>query len=151
MKNILKEIVLFTIILLLFIYSLTNNTLITEKIIYSTNIWLTKIVPTLFPTFIIVDLISNSKIPYYISKYLHINYIYILSIISGSPSNAYLLSNYNNQDLTKLLATTKYTSFIFMFGRNGGGLPRKDYTLQMRAIIYLNFPQVIYHNYARQI
>ena len=115
MKNILKEIVLFTIILLLFIYSLTNNTLITEKIIYSTNIWLTKIVPTLFPTFIIVDLISNSKIPYYISKYLHINYIYILSIISGSPSNAYLLSNYNNQDLTKLLATTKYTSFIFTY------------------------------------
>ncbi len=114
MKNILKELILFTILLIYFIYCLTNNDYITTKTIYSVTIWLKKIIPTLFPTFIIVDLIYNSNLPYYINKYLHINYIYLLSIISGSPSNAYILNKYNI-DITKLLAVTKYTSPIFTY------------------------------------
>lgn len=114
MKKLLKEIILFTIIIAYFIYSIKYNYLIKEQTIYSINIWINKIIPTLFPTFIIVDLIYSSKTPYYIEKYLHINFIYILSIISGSPSNAYILNKYN-QDITELLATTKYTSPIFTY------------------------------------
>ena len=114
MKNILKETTLFTILITYFIYCLTNNTYIVSKTIYSVNIWLHKIIPTLFPTFIIVDLIYSSNLPYYISKYLHLNYIYLLSIISGSPSNAYMLNKYD-VDITKLLAVTKYTSPIFTY------------------------------------
>lgn len=114
MKNIIKNILLFTIISLYFVYCLTNNTYIKEQVIYSFNIWITKIIPTLFPTFIIIDIIYNSNIPYYINKYLHINYIYILSIISGSPSNAYILSKYK-ENITKHLSTTKYTSLIFTY------------------------------------
>lgn len=114
MKNILKELLLFTIIILYFYYSYTYNAFIKEQVIYSINIWISKIIPSLFPTFIIVDLIYNSKIPYYIEKYFHINFIYIFSIISGSPSNAYILSKYN-QDITKILAVTKYTSPIFTY------------------------------------
>lgn len=114
MKNIIKEILLFTIIFILLIYSFTNNLEISTKIIDTLNIFITKILPSLFPTFIIVDLIYHSKIPYLIEKYLHINYIYILSIISGSPSNAYILNKYN-QDITKLLAVTKYTSPLFTY------------------------------------
>lgn len=114
MKNIIKNILLFTIISLYFVYCLTNNTYIKEQVIYSFNIWITKIIPSLFPTFIIIDIIYNSNIPYYINKYLHINYIYILSIISGSPSNAYILSKYK-ENITKHLSTTKYTSLIFTY------------------------------------
>lgn len=114
MKNIIKNILLFTIITLYFVYCLTNNTYIKEQVIYSFNIWITKIIPSLFPTFIIIDIIYNSNIPYYINKYLHINYIYILSIISGSPSNAYILSKYK-ENITKHLSTTKYTSLIFTY------------------------------------
>ena len=112
MKNKIKNIFLFTIIIIYFIYCITNNTYIKLQTINSFNLWITKIIPSLFPTFIIVDLIYNSNIPYYINKYLHINYIYILSIISGSPSNAYILNKYN-QDITKLLSVTKYTSPIY--------------------------------------
>lgn len=114
MKNIIKEILLFTIIILYFIYCLKYNIYIKDQVIYSINIWLTKIIPSLFPTFILIDLIYNSNIPYYINKYLHINCLYILSIISGSPSNAYILSK-ESFDITKLLSITKYTSFIFTY------------------------------------
>ena len=114
MKNIIKEIILFTIIILYLIYCLTFNSYIKEQVIYSINIWITKIIPSLFPTFIIIDLIYNSNIPYYISKYLHINCLYILSIISGSPSNAYILKK-TNADITKQLSVTKYTSLIFTY------------------------------------
>ena len=114
MKNILKEIFIFTIIFLYFIYIIKYNSYITEQTIYSVNIWLNKILPTLFPTFIIVDIIYNTNLPYYIEKYLHINFIYIISILSGSPSNAYILNKYN-QNITKILSVTKYTSPIFTY------------------------------------
>ena len=114
MKNKVSNFVLFTIIFLYFVYCIKNNIYIKNQVLYSFEIWITKIIPSLFPTFIIVDLIHNSKIPYYINKYLHINYIYILSIISGSPTNAYILNKYN-QDITKHLSITKYTSLIFTY------------------------------------
>lgn len=114
MKNTIKEVTLFTIIILYFIYCLKYNLYIKDQVIYSLNIWITKIIPSLFPTFIIIDLIYNSNIPYYINKYLHINCLYILSIISGSPSNAYILSK-SQEDITKTLSVTKYTSLIFTY------------------------------------
>lgn len=114
MRNKLKELLMFTLIIIYFIYSIKYNSYISKQVLYSVNIWLTKIIPSLFPTFIIVDLIYNSKIPYYLEKYLHINFIYIITIISGSPSNAYILNKYN-QDITKYLSTTKYTSPIFTY------------------------------------
>ena len=72
MKNKFKNIILFTIIFIYFIYCITNNTYITKQTIYSFNLWLTKIIPSLFPTFIIVDLIYNSNLikgRYYVRVY----------------------------------------------------------------------------------
>ena len=114
MKNKIKDFILFTILVFYFIYCITNNLYIKNQIIYSFNIWITKIVPSLFPIFIIVDIIYNSNIPLYIEKYFSINTTYILSIISGSPSNAYILNKYNT-DITKQLSITKYTSPIFTY------------------------------------
>ena len=114
MKNKIKDLILFTILALYFTFCITNNNYIKNQIIYSLNIWITKILPSLFPTFIIVDLLYNSSLPLYIEKYLHINFYYILSIISGSPSNAYILNKYNT-DITKHLSITKYTSPIFTY------------------------------------
>ncbi len=114
MKNKLKEVLIFTIIITYLLYSLTFNSYIKEQVIFSIDIWITKIIPALFPTFIIIDLIYNSKIPYYINKYLHIDFLYIISIISGSPSNAYILKD-RTDDITKQLSVTKYTSFVFTF------------------------------------
>ncbi len=114
MKNILKELLILTIIIIYLIYSLTFNYYFQNQVIYSFNIWLLRIVPALFPTFIICDLLINSNIPYYINKYFHINIVYLISIISGSPTNSYVLSKYNT-DITKHLSITKYSSLIFTF------------------------------------
>lgn len=114
MKNIIKETITFTIITLYLFYSIKYNSYIVLKVSNTIEIWINKIIPTLFPTLIIIDLIYNTKIPLYIEKYLHINSLYILSIISGSPTNAYILTNYN-EDITKHLSVTKYTSPIFTY------------------------------------
>lgn len=114
MKNIIKETITFTILTLYLFYSIKYNSYIVLKVSNTIEIWINKIIPTLFPTLIIIDLIYNTKIPLYIEKYLHINSLYILSIISGSPTNAYILTNYN-EDITKHLSVTKYTSPIFTY------------------------------------
>ncbi len=114
MKNILKNTLIFTIILCFFIYILNYNQEISNKVIASYNIWLTKILPILFPTFIISDIITNSNIPYYLEKITKINYIYLISPIFGSPTNAYILNNYNI-DITKYLAVTNYPSLLFTY------------------------------------
>lgn len=114
MKNKIKDLLLFTILVSYFIFCITNNTYIREQVIYSFSIWITKIIPSIFPIFIIVDVLYSSNIPIYIEKYLHINIYYVLSIISGSPSNAYILSKYDT-DITNHLSVTKYTSPIFTY------------------------------------
>jgi len=114
MKNITKEFLLFTTLSLYLFYCLHFNSYIKEQVVYSINIWITKIIPSLFPTFIIIDLIYNSNIPYYINKYTHINFLYLISIISGSPSNAYILKT-RKEDITKELSVTKYTSLLFTY------------------------------------
>lgn len=138
MKNIIKEILLFTTIILYLVYCLNYNSYIKEQVIYSINIWITKIIPSLFPTFIIIDLIYNSNIPYYINKYLHINFIYIISIISGSPSNAYILKK-SNSDITKQLSVTKYTSLIFTFSYLKAIFNRKTAIILIILNILSNF------------
>ncbi len=114
MKNILKQIVLLTIFLSIFYYSVNYNTYISKQIIYSCEIWLKKVVPSLFLSFILIDLLINSSLPYYLNKYLKINIIYLISILAGSPSNAYILKNYN-QDITKIISINKYPSLIFTY------------------------------------
>lgn len=114
MRNIIKELIIFTLLVISFIYIVNYNVYIGKEIIYAVDIWLKKVFPTLFPSFILADILVNSKIPYYISKYLHINYIYIISIISGSPTNALILSKYN-KDVTKLMSVNLYTSPIFLY------------------------------------
>ncbi len=115
MKKILKDIILLTIIVIYFIYSLTYSTYIKTQIVSSFNLWLTNIIPSLFPTFIIIDLIYSTHLPYYINKYLHFNISYLLSIISGSPSNAIMLMKEETPDKTISLAVTKYISLLFLY------------------------------------
>lgn len=112
MRNIIKDILIFTIILFIFYYLFNYNSYISKQVLYSYQIWLKNILPTLFPLFIICDTMKNSSIPNRINKYM--NYIYPLSFIFGSPTNAYLLKDYNI-DLTKYLSVTKFTSIVFTY------------------------------------
>lgn len=114
MKKLIREVILLSIIALYFIYFINYNMYIKEQVLYSFKIWLNGVIPALFPTFIIIDFICNTNIPYYIEKYFHINLYYILSIIGGSPANILMIKNYAS-DKTKVLTVSKYVSLMFLY------------------------------------
>jgi sporulation integral membrane protein YlbJ len=90
------------IIISLFVLSqlLIKKTIIYSSILYALNIWVNNLIPALFPFFIISDILINYNVTEYIPKIIKIICkslfnisdnmltIFILSMISGFPSNA---------------------------------------------------------------
>ena len=68
MKNKLYNHLIIIINVLLLIELFINKTLIINTIGYSLNIWITSIIPSLFPIFIISELLINYNIINYIPK-----------------------------------------------------------------------------------
>lgn len=104
-----------TIIICIFLLSqlIIKKTLITNSIIYSLNIWVNNLIPTLFPFFIISDILINYKFTNYIPNFFkklcksslnitdNMLTILLLSIISGFPSNARNTKTlYDNKEIT---------------------------------------------------
>lgn len=100
MKTKLSNIfIIFSSIFILYLI-VTNKLLVKDSITSSLNIWITSLLPTLFPFFIISDILINYNITSYIPKFFknicqklfnitdNMLTILILSIISGFPSNA---------------------------------------------------------------
>lgn len=114
MKNKIRDLTFLIIIILSYLYIINYGLYIKNSISTSINLWISNVIPILFPTFIISDFIISSSIPFYIYKTFKIDFIYIISIITGSPTNAFLLNN-SRDDITKRLACTKYVSFIFLY------------------------------------
>ena len=105
LKKIFTIIILFLSIYILFKYNYILKTTVME----SYTLWLTKVFPSLFIMFILNDLIIKTNIldsishlinPFF-NKIFHTEgdacLIFILSILSGSPTNAYLIKEmFNN-------------------------------------------------------
>lgn len=127
MKNILFK----TIIIIIFILIFMNNNIIYSTIYKTTLIWFKNIVPNILPIMIITSLIIESNLIFDItnlfgnlfskifktSKYSI--FVFILSIFTGSPSNAkYINDLYANNLITKeettkiLLFTTNFNSLL---------------------------------------
>ena len=118
----MKNIFIFT----LFILFLINKNTVILNILTTYNMWLTTLLPIIFPTLIITDLLLTTDLPNKINKlplklYSKIFkckqiglYIFIMSIIGATPTNAKILNNlYKNNsidinDINKIL-----TSCIF--------------------------------------
>ena len=93
---------IFIIIITLFILYqiIIKKSLVYSSINYALNIWVNNLIPTLFPFFIISDILINYNFTLYIPKFLRnfLKYLFnitdnmitilVLSIISGFPSNA---------------------------------------------------------------
>ena len=92
-------IIIITFIFLILI--LFNREIVSYTIINSFNIWFNTLVPSMFPMFILSDILINynfieyipNKISNIISKIFNINkasvLILFISILSGFPGNAY--------------------------------------------------------------
>ncbi len=116
----------FTLCLFLAIYFIfQNNQEISNIIIEGTNLFFTKVFVSLFPMFIINDLLIALNIPYYF--YLLFNklfkklfktsgiacYVFIMSLISGTPSNAYILKTLVNDNIISLAEANHYLYFTY--------------------------------------
>lgn len=114
MKNkILDLIVVISFVILLFSI-LVNKQLVFDTITYSLNIWVNTLIPSMFPFFVISDVLINYNITEYIPKFItkifsrifNINKvcttIFFLSLISGFPSGARNIRNYYDKGLLSL-------------------------------------------------
>jgi len=133
MKNKLFKNLITCISLFFIYYILTHNELINQNIIFAINLWITKIFPSLFPMFILNELLIYSGFPKIISnlfsklsnKLFHISgnslYVFFMSIFSGAPANAIILTEmYNNnqissQEASLTLAFTFFSNPVFLY------------------------------------
>jgi len=100
--------VLLCIISLFFIFN--HNLEVANIIINAINLFFKKVFVSLFPMFIINDILINANLPYYFYKIFNklflkvfktsgvCAYVFIMSLISGTPSNAYILKNLVNDN-----------------------------------------------------
>lgn len=98
-KKIFEATVVITSIFVLFVV-LIKKSLIYESIMYALRMWVNNLIPAMFPFFIISDILINYNITDYIPKKIRSFFksvfnitdnmlsIFLLSMISGFPSNA---------------------------------------------------------------
>lgn len=113
---------------------LLNRILVFNTIGFSLNVWITSIFPSLFPFFIISDILNSYNIISYIPKYIknifkHLFnisdngiFIFFISMLSGFPSNARNIKNlYKENKISKdeaehLLFFTHFSNPMFILG-----------------------------------
>jgi len=152
MKNKIHSFTITIIFLLLISIILTNNSNIIQSIIDATELWSTRILPSLFPMFVISDILSYYGLATFLSKLLTpltkkifnvsgiSSYIFIMSLLSGCPSNAYitkeLLQNgrISNSDATKVLCFSFFSNPLFLLAILSNIFPNNN-TLVIKIIL----------------
>lgn len=123
-KNIMNFIFcLLTIISLIIIFK--NNKEVALIILDAINLFFKKVFVSLFPMFILNDLLISLNVPYFFYlifnkpfKYLFKTsgicaYVFIMSLISGTPSNAYILKNLVNENIITFSEANHYLLFTY--------------------------------------
>ena len=127
-----------SIIILLFLIEIFDHSnIIINTIFESSFIWFKNIVPTLFPIYLITDLLLNYHFLDYLSKLFGkfmekvfkmkkiTSFIFFMSIISGFPSNSKYIKNLldnkliNKEEANKLLLFTHFSNPLFIISSLG--------------------------------
>lgn len=123
----IKKTLIFIILSLLIITFLTKPTLIIDSVNYSVSIFLTNVMPSLFPFFILADTLINYNYIYFLNKIFKFKYSYLIlmSLFSGLPSNAKYISTLlennemNLEDANIILSITFFPNPMFVIGSVG--------------------------------
>ncbi len=111
----MKKLNFFYILIFLFIILLfLNYNLVLKSSIEAVNIWLTKVFPFLFIMITITDILINLNFEKNFKNTT--SFIIILSLLSGAPSNAYIISNLVKQN--KISIDTANKSLLFTYFAN---------------------------------
>lgn len=122
-KNIKRLLVLTLLFTLLILYIKESNLIIKEFLSY-TNLFITKLLPSVFIIYILSDLLINYgiiNILKKITKYPTTLYILLISLISGFPSGPKTIKNLKEQNYiseeesNKLIKYTHFPNPIFVF------------------------------------
>lgn len=127
MIKFLGKLLTFLFFSILIIVFLTNPNLIINSVNYSVNIFLTNVMPSLFPFFILADTLINYNYVYFLNKLFKFKYSYLIlmSLFSGLPSNAKYISTLleNNEisekDASIMLSVTFFPNPMFVIGSIG--------------------------------
>ena len=110
MKRKITILLIMTFIILIF----KNYEIVLKSTLHATTIWLNKVFPYLFIMIIIQDLLINLNFSSFFKNTAI--YIFIMSLLSGTPSGTYIISKLKEQNIiTKEYANT---CFIFTFFAN---------------------------------
>lgn len=127
---------IFIILLSLFtlIFILTNNKITIESVNFSISLWKDNLFPTLFPFFIISNILIDYNFPRIIGKIFkkpftrlfklneECSFVLINSLISGTPSGAKITTDLVTKEIitkeegNKLLTFTHYSNPLFIIG-----------------------------------
>lgn len=129
-----KKINLFIIYFLILIEFLLlfNSKIIVKNVILSSKMFIMTVFPSLFPSMIVGNLLVKNNISIIIPKFIKnlfkklFNYseymasIFIISIITGTPSNALYIEEYlnkgliNNEEASSLMCSTHFINPLFV-------------------------------------
>lgn len=129
-------IIIISFTLLLYLILIYNN-LVFDSVSYSLNIWVNNLIPSMFPFFVISDILISYNIVSYIPKTINNIFSYIfnisdvgvtiffLSLISGFPSSARNIKNYylrgflSLEEANHLLLFTHFSNPMFILSTVG--------------------------------
>lgn len=167
MKKILLNLFLLSIMVIISIEVLLESTSVVESVKFSFSIWENNIFPSLFPFFVIGNMLINLGFPDLIGELLKnvmyklfkVNgtgaFIIILSILSGFPSSAkytkelYLNGKINEKEATKLLTFTHFSNPLFILGTVTVFLNNKEIGIAILICHYIGnlFTGLLFRNY----
>lgn len=134
MKKILTSMIIMTLLLVCAYEILSESQTIMEAVYYSFTIWVNNVFPSLFPFFVLSEILINYGFIELVGelfkpifeKLFRINgntaFIFIMSMISGFPSNAkytrelYLQGKINEQEASKILMFSHFSNPLFILG-----------------------------------
>mgnify|MGYP004444472651 FL=1 len=134
MKTKYKNIIIIICSLFFLVNLIIYRNLVFDTVGFSLNIWITSLLPALFPFFIVSDILINYDVIKYFPKVIRnsIKYLFnvsdnglviiLLSMLSGFPSNARNIKNmYLDKKITKeegehLLYFTHFSNPMFILG-----------------------------------
>lgn len=136
MKRKFKSICIILVLVFILVFMLSNPSRIVESVLFGINIWMYNVFPTLFPFFVLSDLLINYGFIKVLSKFLgcfmyifglskNTSYVYFLSLICGSPSGARNIKQLldkniiNINDANHLIRFTHSVNPLFVLGTVG--------------------------------
>jgi sporulation integral membrane protein YlbJ len=123
-----KKIVHLTFCLLCFLavgFIFKNNTEVATIILEGINLFFKKVFVSLFPMFLINDILIYLEVPYYFyrifknlfNRLFHVSgtcaYVFFMSLISGTPSSAYILKNLVDEETISISEAEHYLTFTY--------------------------------------